>query len=555
MTGKPAFSLSLRGLHRSKSSAKASCSPISERVGSRVTFDTRRVWRLTVLGAQLLFIASALAYVVWQNNFLSGEWWVLHLRDIDDMVMNGATEDMRGYLASGNWGRVASFFGYGYGAGFYLLMAILTSPAHVLDSPQLQIIIGRNFSLLAVFLTSLMVALIGRKLFPEKKSLWVASLAIGLITPISLIDATKMHVNGWSTLLGAVSVYLLLHRDRLGAPILYVSSVLMGGAIGFKLTALALLPIFLVVAFFRSRGIFRAHFGAAAATIPFSAVLFGAPILFAFPVHPQGVGEVLEPLASVVAAGSGNSRGVFSNLVEAMGFYGNPLIVLGLWFLTALLAFYAKSDSTVQLARIFPIAVAVTSLIVWFGAAVLVDKPAIYLATYTLSVSTFLPIGIFSLGFFVRHTLARSIVSWIVVALNLFWSPQFEATVLEKQNYAHVAASPDVERKIRAATAMTSVLGEVTEGTSVIVDYSAVFPVSFIDGSVSLAYNYGNLETRVRSDPPFDYIVLDELSYYGEVNQVEDEHRFLLREEGRFGSSRYYRIFSDFGIEVYGLQD
>ncbi|MDA8862997.1 glycosyltransferase family 39 protein [Pontimonas sp.] len=510
---------------------------------------------MTVVGAQLLFIASALAYVVWQNNFLSEEWWVLQLRDIDDMVMNGATEDMRGYLLSGNWGRVASFFGYGYGAGFYLLMAILTSPAHMLDSPQLQIITGRNFSLLAVFLTSLVVALIGRRLFPEQKSLWVASLALGLVTPISLIDATKMHVNGWSTFFGAVAVYLLLHQNRLSVPILYVSSVLMGAAIGFKLTALALLPIFLVVAFFRSREIVRAQYGAAIATIPFSAALFGAPILFAFPVHPQGVEEVLGPLTSVVAAGSGMSRGVFSNLVEALGFYGNPLIVLGLWVLTALLAVKAKSDSTDQLARILPIAVAVTSLVVWFGGAILVDKTAIYLATYTLSVSTFLPIGIFSLGFFFRHTPTQLIVSWIVVFLNLFWSPQFEGTVLEKQNYAHVAASPDVDRKIRAATIMTSVLGEVTEGTRVIVDYSAVFPMSFIDGSVSLAYNYGNLETRVSSDPPYDYIVLDELSYFGEVNEIEDEHRFLLREEGRFGSSRYHRIFSDLGIEVYRLQD
>jgi len=122
------------------------------------------------LAVQVAILLCAFAYVVWQNSFLSSDWWLLSLRDFDDRAMNGSTEQMRDAIRSGTWGLVASFFDYAYGAGFYLLMTILTLPAYLLESPQAQILIGRNSSLLAVFLTSLVVALIGRRLF---ESPWV----------------------------------------------------------------------------------------------------------------------------------------------------------------------------------------------------------------------------------------------------------------------------------------------------------------------------------------------------------------------------------------------
>lgn len=183
---------------------------------------------------QVLLLACALAYVVWQNSFLSGDWWVLQLREIDDMAMNEATEGMREALSQRAWGRVASFFAYAYGAGFYLLMALLTWPAHLLDSPQLQILIGRNASLVAVFLTSLVVALIGRRVFPEYRNLWLVAVGVGFITPIALIDSTKMHVNGWSTLFGALAIYFLVHEPRLTRKFLYLASLTMGAAIGLS---------------------------------------------------------------------------------------------------------------------------------------------------------------------------------------------------------------------------------------------------------------------------------------------------------------------------------
>jgi len=506
------------------------------------------------LAVQVAILLCAFAYVVWQNSFLSSDWWLLPLRDIDDMAMNGSTEQMRDAIRSGTWGLVASFFDYAYGAGFYLLMTILTLPAYLLESTQAQILIGRNSSLLAVFLTSLVVALIGRRLFPESKELWLVAVGVGFLTPISLIDATKMHVNGWTTLLGAVSILFVVYQTRLSRTFLYLGAIAMGAAIGFKLTALGLLPVFIAVIIAR-RGdtSVRSSIGALA-LIPFSAVLFGAPIIFFYPIHPQGAETVFADLLWASGAASGADVEPVANLWQGLGFYGSPILIAVLLALTVVLGARSTAWKGVSMRKFLPIAVAITFGAVWGTAALVIDKTSIYLATYTLSISVFLPIGVYGLGLISSRMWVRLLIGWFLVATNFFLSPQFSEIVDGSQNYAKKSSSLAIERKLRAAQDIAVLLRNEPPDVWVLLDSSSVFPRSSIDGSALVSMNYGSLASRFNSydtSPDFDYVVIDSESYYGQPNAVEEGMRDNLQISGRLGSSIYKLVYSDHGTELY----
>lgn len=505
---------------------------------------------------QVFLLACAVAYVVWQNTFLSEDWWYLPLRDIDDMAMNSATEDMRQAFSEAAWGRVASFFAYAYGAGFYLLMALLTFPAHLLDSPQLQILIGRNASLVAVFLTSLVVALIGRRVFPEHRRLWLVAVGFGFITPIALIDSTKMHVNGWSTLFGTLAIYLLVHEPRLSRTFLYLASLSMGAAIGFKLTALTVLPVFGAIVLTRLTKNRVPNLFGSLAGVGFSAVLVGAPILLAYPIHPQGASQIIDPFLRFAGMGSGGGGNGFTRLWDGLGFYGHPLALVGLVGLTLLLAARAKRPPPDSLRAVLPVTVAGTAIVAWALLALLVDKSAVYLATYALNISVFLPVGVFALGRFRVRPISQLGLGWTLVLLNLFLSPQFDGTVTKSQNYAAKASSSDIQRKLVAATDISLILGDVQPGTRVLMDASSVLPVSDIRSGIPISMSYGNLAAKLpttESRGDFAYIVFDTSSYIGTPNPLEEETRRSLREKGRFGEASYELVYSDNGTELYAL--
>lgn len=505
---------------------------------------------------QAVLIACMLGYVIWQNSFLSEDWWYLPLRDIDDMAMNAATEEMRQAFSERAWSRVASFFAYAYGAGFYLLMALLTVPAHIFESPQMQIIIGRNASLVAVFLTSLVVAIIGRKIFPQHRHMWLVVVGFGFITPIALIDSTKMHVNGWSTLLGVIAIYLLIYEKHLTLRMLYLAALVMGAAIGFKLTALTVLPVFAAITLTRLTGNRIFHFFSVIAVVVLGALLAGAPILLAYPIHPQGASQIIDPLMTFAAMNSGDGGNDFSHVWIAFGFYGTPLILFCLLGLTVLFAHGNEGFNPKSITTVLPISVAATTILTWLLLVLLVDKSAIYLATYALNISVFLPIGAFGLGVLNVSRHRQLLLSWLLVLVNLGWSPQFEGTVLRQQNYAATASSPDVERRIAAAKDMSAIVQHVPPGAWILQDSSSVFPFSHIGTGVGISMLYGDFSARVATTPrefAFTYIVLDQHSYYGLPNPLEDLARERFRERGAFGDNEYELIYSDNGTELYAL--
>lgn len=511
---------------------------------------------LFLLGAQMSLILAALVYVAWQNSFFASDWWVVALRDIDDSAVNGATEYLRRELETGGWRRAMSFFAYAYGIGFWFLMVMLTHPLHLLDLGEIQIFVGRGLSLAAVFGTSLVVAMIGRKIYPDKKGLWLVALGLGFLTPMSLINATKMHVNGWMTLFGALAIFFLVFQAKLSLKFLYLAALFMGFAIGFKLTALVLLPIFLTAVYVKRREVGMKHLWGSYLAVPTCAVLSGFPVLILSPVMPEAANYVLGVLNTFGDLGSGVGGSVVSRSIDGLGFFGSPFVLLALIGFLLLLGLQPRHKFESTLERSLPLSIAVSFGFAWFAVSGLIDKPSVYLATYSLSIAVFLPLGVFALAHLPSRLWVQIFVGWCLVLGNLFLSTQFSGIVGGSQNYAAIASSPSVERKLNAAKEMSLFTDEMSASTSVLMDSHSVFPLSSINNEVFMTMSYGDLGSftnHVARGGVFDLIVLDTESYHEMPDAEEDSLRKSLRDDGKIWSAHYELIYSNFGTLVYRL--
>lgn len=509
-------------------------------------------------GFQITVILSAVVYVTWQNTFLASDWWTVSLRDIDDYAMNGAVEDLRRELASGGWRIALSFFAYAYGIGFWFLMVAITTPLHLLELGELQIFLGRTLSLAAVLSTSIVVSLIGRKLYPQSKNLWLVAVGFGLLTPMSLINGTKLHVNSWMMLIGALAIYVLVYQTRLSAKALYLAAFLMGLAIGFKLTALVLLPVFAAMVFVRRRELATKHLLGSAFSVPIFAVLSGFPVIILSSILPEAASYVIGVFNTFSGLGTDAGRSVEAGILDGLAFFGNSWTLIVLFAFLILLGIKSLRSGQSMLSWALPLSVSFTLAFTWAALPLLIEKPAIYLATYSLSISVFLPLGVFALTHISSNQFIQLSLGWALVLGNLFSSPNFAGHVLGAQNYAAIASSPSVERKLNAAREIKLLIRDVTESTAVLLDSHSVFPLSDVDNSVSLKLSYGNLDSLADDysrGVRFEYIVLDSESYHDMPNASEDALRASLQQDGRLWSARYELIYSNYGTLVYELVD
>ncbi len=502
---------------------------------------------------QVLLLISAFLFIVYQNSFLAQNWWVLALRDIDDLAMNQSTQLMRNAIEAGDWMRFFSFFDYAYGFGFWLLMVLITSPAEFFNSPELQILIGRNGSLLAVFATSITVALIGRRVFPDKKRMWLVVCAMGFLTPISLINATKMHVNAWVTFFGALAILVILLQPRLKTLALILGSILIGVSIGFKLTGLTLVPVFLSVVFYRRREVWLRSIALSGTIVFLSAIASGAPILLAIPIFPESFSQIAGTFSLFGNMASGIGWTPEYRLISGMGFYGSPVVLL--ISIVLFIPLFLRSGKWIagEIQSFFSLAIALTLISSWVLASILVDKSDIYIATYLSSITSFLPLGLLGLTALTPRVWLQIFLGWGLVFTNLITGPQFMGAFMGAYNYASLASSDSVQRKVEAAQDIDALLSRDSSNIKVLVDVRSVFPRSNIDQSASITINYGNLEEYRSGGVAFDYIVLDKDNYYGKPNPVEEAARNDLLESGTLGVHKYSLVYTGNGTLLFRL--
>ena len=478
------------------------------------------------------------------------------LRDIDDYALNGGTELLRGLLESGEWKLSLSFFAYAYGLAFWFFMVVLTSPVHILAFPEAQIFLGRMLSLVAALATNIVVAMIGRRIYPDSKRLWLVAIALGFLTPITLINATKMHVNSWMTLFGAIAIFLLVNKPVLKLRALYLASFFMGLAIGFKLTAMVLLPVFVSTVLAKRKDIAPTHAIGSILSVPFVAIATGFPVLLAFPIVPEAVNYVLRVFNTFSSLGSGVGGSTGMRVLDGLGFFGNPIVLLLQFLALVLIGLASFKGSGPTLSWSLPISIAITFAVTWLGVATVVDKPANYIATYSLSIAVFLPIGVFALSYLPFRLGGKILAGWILVIGNLVLSPQFSGIVLGTQNYAAISSGESVVRKIAAAEEISTLLADLKPETRVLLDSHSVFPYSDIDKSIELTISYGGLSSIADRDvgsASFDFVILDQESYFGMPNPDEESRRTLLRINGKLGNNAYELIYSNHGTLVYEL--
>jgi hypothetical protein len=514
--------------------------------------------RVLVVGPQISIIFAICGWYLWQNQAISDEWWLLHIRDVDDLAMNQSVRLIQEAAFAGDWFRVLSFFDYAYGNGFWIFLAILTLPAYLLDLPWLQMIIGRDASLLASLTTSILVALIGRRLFPQGRHLTYAAITLGMITPMVAINATKMHVNSWSTLLGILAIYILTRQDKLSTKSIFFSSLTIGAAVGFKLTALVLVPLFFILLHSRASSSKLAYRGLSSVTFITSALFFTAPLILVAPIESTWAQSVWRTFNLFRTMGTDTGTVTLGGVIEGLSFFW----AVWLWFfLLGILGYLSIAKPTTKherTQRLMSQSVLFTLLFTWIIGSVWLAKAPIYLATYSVAITCLVPLGMFGLSrlkmlsITIQVLLAYGLILLAVISNTKFW----EITTGDL-HFQSVAYGREMDTLKRAGSEISSIVElPMGETVRVLVEHDAIFPYSNFDEGVLVQLAYGDMRSSINlgdlgKATDYDYAVINSTNYHAMPNQEEDLFRTQLRISASTPSSGVILIYDRYNIEVY----
>lgn len=515
--------------------------------------------RVLVVGPQIFIIFAICGWYLWQNQAFSDEWWLLHIRSADDLATNYGVRLFQDAAFAGDWFQVLSFFGYAYGNGFWILLGVLTLPAYLLDLPWLQMIIGRDASLLAALTTSILVALIGRRLFPQSRHLTYAAITLGISTPMFTINATKMHVNSWSTLLGVLSIYILTRQDKLSTKAIFFSSLTIGAAVGFKLTALVLVPVFFYLLRSKTASSKFAYMSLSSITFIASTLFFTAPLILVAPIESTWAQSVWNTFNLFRNMGTDTATVTIEGILQGLSFFWPPWLWLILLWLLGYVSITKPTPKEDRTLRLMSQSVLLILLFTWIVGSVWLAKAPIYVATYSLAITCLVPLGIFGLSRIkklnntIQVLLAYGLILSAVISNTTFW-----AITAGDRNFQSAAYGRELETFKKAGSEISSIVEFPTgETVRVIFEVRSIFPYSnFDDDDVLVHISYGDIRSSINlgdlgKATDYDYAVLNSTSYYGMPNQEEDLFRSQLRMLALTPSSGVILIYDRYNIEVY----
>jgi len=519
---------------------------------------------------QFSILASIFIYYFVENFILSESWEVLTLRSIDDFAMNDSIRQMQKAILAGRWKRVFTFFDYGYGNAFWLINAILFMPLYKIGNVQLQIIVGRQISLLYVFGGVYFVGLIIDKLWADAQQLKYPILIAIATMPMVAIISTKLHVNAQSLFFGILSFYLLLRESNLSRKHVIWSGVFGGIAVGLKLTGAFVIPLLgltLVSRLFEKDNwnLFKeiAIFGIFFVVTALACI---APTLLLFPFFTSEIKATYETFLQFKNIGSSDVHSLYTLIVDEMAFYLSPIGFFSAVFLCIpLMLDDLKKRNFVSTFIFFSLVLAETVLLIT------TKKAAIYLATYILSLSFFLPLGLLGIGILRVTAPAQVVTIYAIVIFSIVSGLDYRHKVLSNFNFYHMVKSIRVDRQLHALNDMRNLIVPLKQPVRILQDNTSLFPATRFTEGVTVVYCYGDLkEYSANNWGKFDFISLNSKEYCGKLspssdsprnlsakeivnNSREDAIRQSLYDTGYFYNLKYQLIYEGYDTLLYKL--
>ena len=519
---------------------------------------------------QFAILAGIFCYYFAENFILSESWEVLTLRSIDDFAMNDSIRQMQKTILAGDWTRVFTFFDYGYGNAFWLINAILFMPLYAIGDAQLQIVAGRQISLLYVFGSIYLVGLIIDRLRPDAQQLKYPILIAIATMPMVAIISTKLHVNAQSLFFGILSFYLLVREPEITRKHVIWSGVFGGIAVGLKLTGVFIIPLLGLTLISR---LFDKDNGDLLKDIALFCIIFIvtasaciAPTLLLFPFFTSELKATYDIFLQFKNMGSSDAFSLKTLIIDGMAFYLSPIAFFSsVIFFFPLILDDLKKRSFVSTLIFFSLAIAEIVLLL------IINKEPSYLATYILSLSFFLPLGLLGVWILPAGVPLKIVAVYVIVISSLLFGMDYRHKILSMFYYSDMVKSTKVDRQLHALNEMRNLVAPLKNPIRILQDYTSLFPATRFTDGVTVIYSYGNLkEYSADSWGKFDYISLNSKEYFVKTcpssdasrnlsskeimnNSREDAIRQSLYDTGDFYSFKYRLIYEGYDTLLYKL--
>jgi hypothetical protein len=509
---------------------------------------------------QFLILASIFSYYFLENFILSAGWEVLTLRSIDDYAMQDSVRSMQKALLAGNWTRVFGFFDYAYGNAFWLLNSILLLPLYFINDAQTLIVVGRQISLFFVFGSIYIIGLIIDRIRPDARSLKYPILIALATMPMVSIISTKLHVNAQSVFFGVLSFYFLIRSAEINRGSMLFSALFAGMAIGFKLTAVFIIPLLCFTMLNRlSRGGVKDALiktsGYLAVTLTIAAACT-TPALLLFPFYLNELGSTYKTFLLFKNMASAEVEISLDVLVDSFRFYFSPFGLAVILASFALLIFNdIKNRRYISLYILGSIASAMLLVLL------VVHKGPIYIATYFLNLAFFMPLGL--LGICTLKHVPNSlkiVLAYCLVVGGLFYGTEHRTNILASYDFFTIEKNDKVKRQLLALEEIRRLVYPLELPVRILQDSSSIFPATRFTNGVEVAINYGDLREK-STWGDFNYILLNSDSYYGKklnsgelIYDIEEATRNTLRNTGDFYGRKYKLIYKGYDALLYKLE-
>ena len=527
-----------------------------------------------LFGIQSVLLLAIFGYYFAENFVLSSSWEALPLRSIDDFAMHDSVRRMQEMLLAGQFRSVLTFFDYGYGNIFWLANALAFLPLYFIDHAQLQIVAGRQLSLLFVFGSVLLIGQIARKLRPEASILRMSVMLAVAASPMIAIIGTKFHVNAQCIFFGILAYHTLIRDDVLNQKAASQAAVWAGVAVGLKLTAVFIIPMIYATLWVRLKQAgnsdirqallsFSLRFGVTSAACT-------VPALLLFPFFTRDLASTYATFQMYKNMGSDFSAPVdlLTSLTETVSYTLAPATFI---VVTLLCFIMARADA--RKGSFITTVLGIGVLAVHALACLVIKKPTLYQATYALSASFFVPLGLLGLSE-LRFPLAwKGCIALFIALLGIGLSWDFRDRALSYHRFFEIARSNRVTEQLQALDGMREALGSLPMPTRVYQDNTTVFPASRFTKGVEVVYCYGNLRDYTpKRLGRFDYVVVNSEDYIFKMSpssaqyrsasaserqkaDQEESARQRLRATGILGGVKYRLIYEGHNALLYKIVD
>jgi hypothetical protein len=388
------------------------------------------------------------------------------------------------------------------------------------------------------------------------------------------IIGTKFHVNAQCIFFGILAYHTLIRDDVLSQKTALKAAAWVGVAVGLKLTALFIIPMIYATLWLRLRqsgnpNIMRASLGFSLC-FGLTSAACTVPALLLFPWFKLELAATYATLQTYKNMGSDFSAQVdlLTSITETVS-YTLPPAALGV--MAVLFFILARTDA--RKGNFITTVLGLGVLAVHLMACLTIHKPTLYQATYALSASYFMPLGLLGLSDLRLSQAWKGTVALCLVLISIGLSQDFREKSLSYHRFFEIAQSSRVTEQLQALDGMRATIGQLPTPVRVYQDNMTVFPATRFSKGVEVVYCYGNLRDYTPERlGRFDYIAVNSDDYIFKMlpsspqyqkatdaerrkSDLEELTRKRLRETGVLGGVRYKLIYEGHNALLYKIVD